>query len=73
MISTDTIRPKGIIVLKNDTGKGGNIVVQKTVKKIDSSIFAEGTLYSGESMTDLYNDTTLEVVSLSDNQLYIIG
>jgi hypothetical protein len=33
--------PKGIIVLKNDAGIGGNIIVTNVVKKIESSIFTE--------------------------------
>jgi hypothetical protein len=65
--------PKGIIVLKNEAGVGGNIIVTNAVKKIESSIFTEGSLYSGDSKSDLYNDTTLEVTTLGENQLYIRG
>jgi hypothetical protein len=71
--STDTIHPKGIIVMKDESGKGGNVVVQENVKKIQASIFAEGTLYSGNTATDLYNDTTEKILNLSSNQLYIQG
>ncbi len=65
--------PKGIIVLKNEAGVGGNIIVTNSVKIIESSIFTEGSLYSGNSKSDLYNDTTAEVTALWENQLYIRG
>lgn len=65
--------PKGVIVLKNDAWVGWNIIVQNSVKKIESSIFAEWSLYSGNNKTDLYNDTTIEITSLGENQLYIYG
>ena len=65
--------PKGIIVLKNEAWAGGNIIVTNAVKKIESSIFTEGTLYSGNSRSDLYNDSIAEIASLGENQLYIHG
>ncbi len=72
IINTYT-KAKGIIVLKNEAWVGGNIIVTNTVKKIESSIFTEGSLYSGNSKSALYNDTTAEVATLGDNQLYIRG
>lgn len=39
-------------------------------------MFTEGSIYSGDDLTNLYNDTTAEVALLSrdiTNQLYIIG
>jgi len=66
-------KPKGIIVLKNDAGLGGNMIVNNNVKKIESSIFSEGTLYSGDDLANLYNDTTLKITTLGENQLYIKG
>ena len=77
IIDTDIInnsipsKPKGIIVLKNDSGLGGNIIVNNNVKKIESSIFTEGTLYSGDDLANLYNDTALKINTLGENQLYI--
>ena len=71
-----SLQAKGIIVLKNDKWVGGNIIVTKAVKTIESSLFAEGTLYSGDSKTSLYNNTTEKVALLSQditNQLYIHG
>ena len=43
------------------------------MKKIESSIFVEGSLYSGDNKTTLYNDTTEETAALGNNQLYIRG
>lgn len=39
-------------------------------------MFTEGSIYSGDDLTNLYNDTTAEVALLSrdiTNQLYILG
>jgi hypothetical protein len=72
-VINNTSKPKGIIVLKNAAGLGGNIVITNNVKKIESSIFTEGTVYSGDDMANLYNDTTLKVTTLGENQLYIKG
>lgn len=43
IINTDIIakKPKGIIVLKNKNGKGGNIIITNAVKNIQSSLVAE--------------------------------
>ncbi len=65
--------PKGIIVLRDNDGKGGNIYVSSWVTRIDAVIFAEGTVYSGESEGQKYNDTPSEIVSLPERQLYIVG
>lgn len=39
--------------------------MKDSVKKIQSSLIMEGTLYSGESPTYLYNDTPEKVAALS--------
>ncbi len=65
--------PKGIIILKNDAGIGGNVIVTNVVKKVESSIFTEWSLYSGDSKVALYNDTTAKVATLWERQLYIHG
>ena len=44
-----------------------------SVKKIESSIFTEGSLYSGLDKNNLYNGTTAGVATLGENQLYIRG
>lgn len=64
--------PKWIIVLKNDSGIGGNVYIDGSVQRIDATIFTEGTVYSG-TPTDLYNDSALEITSLPSSQLYILG
>jgi hypothetical protein len=69
-------RPRGIIVLKNSKWLGGNIIITKNVKKIESSIIIEWSLLSGDNKNSLYNDTTEKVALLSQNvtnQLYIHG
>lgn len=70
-IGTNT--PKGIIVLKNENGVGGNVYVDEDVTNISASIFAEGTIYSGESSATIYNDSPEEIASLKPKQLYVLG
>lgn len=41
IISTTMIKPKGIMVMKDEIGRGGNIIVQRSVKKIQASLFTE--------------------------------
>jgi hypothetical protein len=72
-ITNTTNIPKWIIVLKNENGVWGNVYMWDTVKDIRAAIFAEGTIYSGESVSTLYNDTASEIVSLPTRQLYIYG
>ncbi len=46
------------------------------MKNIQTSIFTEGSIYSGDNITNLYNDSVAEVALLSrdiTNQLYILG
>jgi hypothetical protein len=73
VMSTNMIKPKWIIVMKNEVWKGGNIMVQKNTKKIQASIFTEWSLYSGDAVDRLYNDTTEKILTLPENQLYIKG
>lgn len=65
--------PKGIIVLKNEKGVGWNIYIAPDVKIIESSLFAEGTIYSGTDKDNIENATMQQVASLPENQLYIHG
>ena len=65
--------PKGIISLKNDKWVGWNIYISPDVKNIESSIFAEGTIYSGTGSANIANATIQQVASLPENQLYIKG
>jgi hypothetical protein len=67
---------KWMIALKNSQDIGWNIVITKNVKIIKSSMIAEWSLYSGDSLSVLYNDTTEKVALLSKditNQLYVHG
>lgn len=73
MMNTAMIKPKGIIVMKDGVGKGGNIIVQRSVKKIQASIFTEWSLYSGDAIDSLYNDIPEKILTLPENQLYIQG
>lgn len=79
LIDTDIIEPvwgknpKGIIALKNDNWVGGNIYISPDVKVIESSIFAEWTIYSGTGESNIANATIQQVASLPENQLYIKG
>lgn len=64
---------RGIIVLKNDEWYGGDVYITREVWLIQAMIFAEWSLMSGESKTDLYNDTAIKITSLPNRQLYIRG
>lgn len=68
-----TTLPKGIIVLKNDAGKGGSIYINQNVKQLKTSIFAEGTIYSGDNSVSLYNNTMTGITTLPDTQLWVLG
>lgn len=72
-ILNSTSNAKWVILLKNATGVGGNVFIKDSVKHIQSSIFSEGTIYSGTDKLNLYNDSGEEVTSLPPNQLYVLG
>ncbi len=63
--------PKWIILLKNSNGVGGDVYIGRNVRRIQSTIFAEGTLYSGESNTLLYNASSTNLTTLPELQLYV--
>lgn len=65
--------PKGIVVLKNEKWIGWNIYISPDVKVIESSLFAEGTIYSWTDKDHIVNTTIQQVASLPENQLYIRG
>lgn len=73
VMSINMIKPKGIIVMKDESGAGWNIIVQGSVKKIQASIFTEWSLYSWASKDALYNDIPTKILTLPENQLYIKG
>ncbi len=66
-------KARAIIVLKDKDGNGGNIYIGKNVKNIYTSLIAEGTIYSGENSTTLYNRYAIDAPFLPRNQLYILG
>lgn len=73
-VPKNTTKPQAIIVIKDATGKGGNIYVAEGVKNIYSSLIAEGTVYSWVwPNTALYNDTASKLSQLPVTQLYIYG
>jgi hypothetical protein len=58
---TDIVGKLGIIVLKDlhPTGMknaGGNIYIHKSVKEIDANIYADGTVFTYESVDQIYSD-----------------
>ena len=65
--------PRALIAIKDAAGNGGNIYIKNTVKNIYSSLIAEGSVYSGDSAANLYNDTISKLTTLPKNQLYIYG
>lgn len=66
-------KPKGIIVIKNEAGDGGNVYISGSVTRIQSSIFTEWSVFSGDSPSNIYNTTTASLASLPSKQLYIQG
>lgn len=72
-ILNSTSNAKWVILLKNAAGIGGNVFIKDSVKNIQSSIFSEGTIYSGTDKLNLYNDSGEEVTILPPNQLYVLG
>ncbi len=73
-------KSRAIIVIKDKNGKGGDVYINGSVKKIYASLIAEGSVYSGyptsaplvlPMMTSLYNDSKSKVSNLPANQLYI--
>jgi hypothetical protein len=79
MIDKDILEPlikknsKWIIVIKNEAGDGGNIYISDSVKNIESSIFTEWSVFSGESKDTIYNNSAAKLTSLPSKQLYIKG
>lgn len=74
---------KGIIVLRDENGKGGDVYITKNVNQIYAYVFAEGSVFSGEKNTDgTYRkyivpenpmDIGLPTAGLPMRQLYING
>jgi hypothetical protein len=71
---SDTISPLAIIALRDDAGRGWNIYIKSTVKRLDASLVAESTLFSWEMWPPpLYYATSSNAVTNLVNQLYVYG
>jgi hypothetical protein len=81
-IDTDVISPvlltksRAIIALKNDKWQGGNIYIKWSVKKIESVLFSEKSIISGEefitgSLSSYYISKKSVFLDIPRNQLYI--
>lgn len=78
LIDEDIVRdrqdlPLAFIVLRNEQGQWGNIIISKKVKKIYASLISDGPLWSGDGLSRLYNTDKKSVSALPSNQLYIYG
>ncbi len=60
----------GIVVVKDSTGKGGNIYISPTITNIAGTLFAEKSLISYDGTKELDGSTTVQTLK---NQLHIYG
>ena len=78
-INSDLTNPNdantlAIIALKNEGWTGWNIFIQSQVKRLDASIVAQGSIFSGDkSWAPLYYAQEPNAVDILKNQLYIYG
>jgi len=78
ILPTDTT-PRAIIALADSTGNQGNIYIWGNVKRIQSSLVAEWSVYSGflpssmSQIAQLYNPDVMSTMTLPGNQLYVYG
>lgn len=79
-LSADLTNPNeantlAIIALKNEGGTGWNIYIQSNVKRIDASIIAQGSLFSGDKSwaSPRFYAQESNAVDTMKNQLYIYG
>lgn len=64
---------KGIIVLKNDAGQGGNIYIKKNVFNIAAVLFADKSIISGELSPLKYYSDTPPITQTATGQLFLKG
>jgi uncharacterized protein YaiI (UPF0178 family) len=70
----DSVRPKAIIALADEAGNGGNIYIQSNIRRLDLSLVAQGTIFSGEGGgTPRYYAQEATASGTLKNQLYIFG
>ncbi len=71
-IGLDTQADRAIIVLKNEEGSGGNIIIKDLVGRIYSFLYAEGSIYSWEKVGDqIIPYVGTWVWNIPWNQLYL--
>lgn len=71
-------KSRSIIALKNEKWQWWDIYISGDVKKINASIVAEGTIYSGKDflstqLTTYYTNKSSAFLDLPHNQLWIVG
>lgn len=72
------LQSRALISLKNNNGQWGNIWVRWSVRTIESSLFTEGSIFSGEeyvsgTLSPYYISKKSLFLDLPNNQLYIHG
>lgn len=69
--------PRSIIALKNDAWQGWDIYISGNVKRIDATIVAEGTLWSGYNqlwqLVPYYKSKASAFIDIPKTQLWILG
>lgn len=72
----NTVRPKSIIVLKDEQWRGWNIYIDGAITKVYATLVAEWSLYSGERISgnwSLYNDDPNNLLRIPNRQLHVYG
>lgn len=72
LINSNDAITLAIIALKDESGNGWNIFIASNVKRIDATLVAQGTIFSGEkTWTTRYYAQEAGAVDTLKNQLYI--
>lgn len=71
-------KPRSIIALKNDVGQWGDIYISGDVKKIQATLVADGTIWSGTGgssapLTPYYKNKASAFLDIPKRQLWIVG
>lgn len=73
VFSPPSSNSKAVIVIKNNNNIGWDIYIDQYVSRIQATLLAEGTVYSGNGPGDIYNDSTADVTNLPLKQLWVQG
>ncbi len=75
LIAPDGTAPLAIVALKDELGNGGNIYITSPVKRLDASIIAQGTIFSGDNSSGIphYYALDNDAITTLNKQLYIYG